>query len=70
MGVHESRGNLNKAMKELMNRWAETRQGWDDVRAVEFEKKYLEQLESDMRVAGSAMDQMAILLQQVRRDCE
>jgi len=70
MGVHESRGNLAKAIKELKLRWLETRAGWDDVRAEEFEKQYLDQLEADLRVTASAMDQMAILLSQVRRDCE
>ncbi len=70
MGVHESRGNLAKAYKELMNRWLETRQSWDDARAEEFEQKYLRELEADLRTAGSAMDQMGILINQARRDCE
>ena len=70
MGVHESRGNLAKAMKELMQRWAETKQGWNDARSAEFEDRYLRELESDLRTAGSAMEQMGVLLNQVRRDCE
>ena len=70
MGVHESRGNLAKAIKELMLRWRDTRAVWDDARAEQFEQQYLRQLEADLRVAGSAMDQMGILIQQVRRDCE
>lgn len=70
MGVHESRGNLAKAFKELMLRWADTRASWNDVRAEEFEKQYLQQLESDLRTTGSAMDQMGVLLSQARRDCE
>ena len=70
MGVHESRGNLNKAMKDLMNRWSDARRNWDDVRAEEFEGHYLLQLESDLKSTLSAMDQIAILMHQVRRDCE
>ena len=70
MSVHESRGNLAKAMKELMLRWADTRQSWDDSRSAEFEEKYMRELEANLRSAGSAMDQMAILLSQARRDCE
>jgi hypothetical protein len=70
MGVHESRGNLAKALKELMLRWSETRASWDDVRAEQFEGQYLRQLEVDLRAAGSAMDQVSILLHQARRDCE
>jgi hypothetical protein len=70
MGVHESRGNLAKAMKELMLRWQETRAGWDDVRSEEFEKQYLFELESHLRAAGTAMDTVGVLINQARRDCE
>ena len=70
MGVHESRGNLAKAIKELMLRWSETRAVWDDARAEQFEQQYLRQLEADLRVAGSPMDQMSVMLHQARRDCE
>ena len=70
MGVHESRGNLSKAFKDLMLRWAETKHGWNDARSEEFEQQYLLELESNLRAAGSAMDQMGILINQARRDCE
>jgi len=70
MGMHEARGTLTKAFKELLLRWAETRAQWDDVQAEQFEQTYLRNLESDLKVAGSAMDQIGILLHQVRRDCE
>ena len=70
MGVHESRGNLAKAFKELMLHWAETREGWADVRSEDFEKRYLRELESCLRSAGTAMDQVSIVISQARRDCE
>jgi hypothetical protein len=70
MGVHESRGNLSKAFKELMLRWAETKQSWNDVRSEQFEEQYLRELENNVRMAGSGMDQIGILIQQARRECE
>ena len=70
MGVHEARGNLSKAFKELMLRWQETRAQWDDAQAEQFEETVLRDMESDLRTAHSAMDSMGILLGQVRRDCE
>jgi hypothetical protein len=70
MGMHEARGTLAKAMKDLMTRWADARSQWDDAQAEQFEETYLRNLESDLKVAGSAMDQLGILLHQVRRDCE
>ena len=70
MSVHESRGNLAKALKELSLRWAEARRNWDDAQALDFEDKYMRELEANLRSAGSAMDQMAVLLTQAKRDCE
>jgi hypothetical protein len=70
MGVHEGMGHLAKAMKELSLRWNETRQGWDDANSREFESKFLQPIERDLKVAVGAMDQMAVLLHQIYRDCE
>jgi len=70
MGVHEGRGQLSKAMKELLLRWSEVRMNWDDAVSRGFEDRYLAPLQMDLRNAVAAMDHMAILLQQARRDCE
>src|SRR5688500_13000250 len=52
MGVHEARGTLSKAMKELMLRWSDVKSNWDDVQSRQFEETYLRNLEADLRVAG------------------
>jgi hypothetical protein len=70
MGVHEARGTLAKAHKELMLRWADVRANWDDAQSRQFEETYLRNLESDLRVAAAAMDQVGQMLHQVKRDCE
>jgi hypothetical protein len=70
MSVHEARGTLAKAYKELMTRWLDVKANWDDVQSRQFEETILRNLESDLRVAGSAMDQVGQLLHQIRRDCE
>ena len=70
MGMHEARGTLAKAHKELMLRWAEVRGNWDDPQARAFEEQVLRNLEADLRTAGSAMDNLGQLLHAVRRDCE
>jgi ABC-type xylose transport system substrate-binding protein len=70
MGVHEGRGTLTRAMKDLMIRWQQTRGEWDDANARKFESERLVSLEQDLRAAVAAMDTMAILLQQIHRDCE
>jgi hypothetical protein len=70
MGVYESRGQLAKLMKELDDKWAQTKMDWDDVVSENFEKKFLDPLEADLRNATGAMDHMAQLLSQIRRDCQ
>jgi hypothetical protein len=70
MGVHEGRGALARAIKDLMNRWQETRSEWDDSVAKRFEEQRLIALQQDLKSAVGAMDTMLVLLQQVRRECE
>lgn len=70
MGVYEGRGQLGKGIKELMRRWDETKSQWDDSVSKNFEKTYLAPLEMDLRGTLGALDQMATLLSQVRRDCQ
>lgn len=70
MGVYEARGQLSKAVKDLMLRWNEAKMDWDDAAARAFEKDVLEPLERDAKNAAAAMDSAAELLQQVRRDCQ
>lgn len=70
MGVHEGRGTLARAMKDLLTRWAETRAQWNDENAKRFEQERLLNFEHDLRAAVGAMDAMSVLLQQIRRDCE
>jgi hypothetical protein len=69
MGVYEGRGQLAKATKELLSRWADTKGDWDDSVSQNFEKRFLIALEMDVRSATSAMDSMAQILTAVRRDC-
>ena len=70
MGVYEGRGQLGKLMKQLMGQWMETKGYWDDAVSREFEEQHLQPIEQDLKSALAAMDHMAVVLQQVRRDCE
>jgi len=70
MGVYEARGSLAKGMKDLLLRWGETKNDWNDAASMRFEKEFIFALEQDLRSAVAAMDHMAVLLQQARHDCE
>ncbi len=70
MGIHEGRGNLTKAMKDLNMKWNETKSYWDDSTQANFEKKYILPIEKDMRQALAAMDTIAVFISAAHRDCE
>ena len=57
---------------EQLTPTARQQRGWFALfsQAEQFEATYLFNLESDLKVAGSAMEQMSSLLHQVHRDCE
>ena len=69
MGLYEGRGQLGKLIKDLQLRWHETRMNWDDEQARRFQERFIDTLEQDLRIALSAMDEMAAILSQIRNDC-
>lgn len=69
MGVYEGGGQLNKALKQLLGRWEETKMYWNDSATHEFEQRYIAPLEADVKAALGAMSQMSTLLDAIRRDC-
>jgi hypothetical protein len=68
--VYEGRGQLAKAMKDLMRQWMDTKGQWDDAQSRSFEETFLIPLESDLKSASSAMDHIGVLLGQMKRDCQ
>ena len=70
MGLYEGRGQLSKLMKDLQQRWHETRVNWDDEQARRFEERFIKLLEKDLRGAITAMEEMAVLVSQVQQECQ
>jgi hypothetical protein len=57
-------------MKDLRERWHATRMDWGDEQARRFEERFIMNLDADLRIAISAMDDMAALLSQIRQECD
>jgi hypothetical protein len=70
MGLQESRGKIARSMRDLMGLWANTKVHWNDVNSEQFEEKFLRTLEQDVRIAASAMDEMASMLTRIKAECE
>ena len=70
MSLHSTRTRLTALTKQLSLRWNETREHWQDAKAEEFEKRYLEELFSRVNVAASSIETLDQALTKIRRDCE
>jgi len=70
MGLQASQSQLLSATKALMEQWGRTRESWRDEKAGEFERTYITPLETGMKGALRAADELGQLETAVRRDCE
>lgn len=61
---------LVAATKDLVRRWEETKESWQDAKAIEFEQKYLFELLAAMERAAPVFDDLDKLLNRIRSDCE
>ena len=64
------RHQLTVLTKDLLRRWEETRECWQDPKAEDFERDYLKELEPSVRRAVDAMEKLEAIFTKVRRDCE
>jgi hypothetical protein len=70
MNIRSSAANLAQAAKELKLDWEQTKTYWRDVKSLEFEHKYLENVPHEVARAAAVIEEIDALLRKVRRDCE
>lgn len=70
MSLNSTRSRLIMLTKQLSLRWGETREHWQDARAADFEKRYLDELFNRVNVAAASIETMDQALTKLRRDCE
>lgn len=61
---------LVAATKELTLKWDDTKNYWQDMKAHEFEVKYLNDLLTIIDRSGPVFDDLGKLIDKVRSDCE
>jgi hypothetical protein len=69
MGVIEGRAKLILAGKKLVTDWQQVKEIWRDENCRQFEKRYIAQLETDIRAAAQAIEHIAAMLASAHRDC-
>lgn len=61
---------LAMVTKDLLIQWQQTKEHWADVKSLEFERKYLEELKAGVDNAVTIIEQLENLLTKIRKDCE
>jgi hypothetical protein len=62
-------GRMQDAMKTVTRRWDDTKEVWNDVRRAEFEKKYIEPIEPQMRNTLDKLRRLAQVFNQACQEC-
>jgi thymidylate synthase len=68
LAAHKTR--LTSVSQELFNRWRETQHYWRDAKAQEFERVYIEELNSSVNTAAGVIDQLDRIIAKIKTDCE
>ena len=70
MSVNDSNQKLKRASKDLFAGWHELERTWRDENRMQFKKKYLSPLQSELRKVELAMERLDSMLNQIRNDCK
>lgn len=70
MSLQANRTQLTTLTKDLLRKWEQTKESWQDAKGREFEQKYLGSLESHVNAALHSMEKLDAILAKVRSDCE
>jgi hypothetical protein len=70
MNLEGGRARLYAALKTLQSHWDNTEPHWQDTMKAQFVEQLWTPLQMQTAAALEAIDQMDVLLHQMRRDCE
>jgi hypothetical protein len=70
MSLGASKQRITAITKELLLKWDQTKEYWQDAKSHEFENKYMAELTSGVDKAVTVIDQLDKLVAKVRSDCE
>lgn len=68
--MSETRNRLVALTRELLNEWENTRQYWNDAKSSEFEKRFLNELQSGVNAAVTNIESLERILSKIHDDCD
>jgi hypothetical protein len=70
MSMTANKSRLAGLTKEILLKWQETRESWQDAKSLEFERQFMAELAADVDSAAAVIEQLDKVLGKLRSDCE
>ena len=70
MSLRADGTRLAMITKELSLKWKETKESWKDAKSIEFERKYIYELQASVDTAVIVIEQLDKLITKIKKDCE
>lgn len=70
MSVGGNAARLTALTRELLLHWRQTQESWQDVKAREFDERFMKELESAVNGAVLRIEALEHTLRAIRTDCE
>ena len=69
MNFQTGKQQLLDSSKQIKNNWGKVREIWQDEKADQFYKTYIQQLERQLKAAMDSIDEIDDLFSEIQRDC-
>lgn len=70
MSVRSNGNQIASLTKELQLKWQDTKTYWKDAKSTEFQRKYLDELQSTVDTTITVIEQLDKLISKIKSDCE
>ena len=70
MSIRNDGIRLQMITKELVLKWRDTTESWQDVKAAQFEHTYIDELQASVDTAVIVIEQLDKLMAKIKKDCE
>ena len=70
MSMTASKSRLEGLTKELLSKWAQTKDYWRDTKSQEFEQRFMNELLADVNRTVASIQELEKIITKVGSDCE
>jgi hypothetical protein len=70
MSLTASKARLDGLTRELSAQWADTKASWLDAKSIEFERRFMDELLTNVNRATAGIHELEKVVNKVRHDCE